>query len=337
MNNKLNKFLINEIDIGGNINWDYASSSFKKIDFSEVDNILLNNIAFSFLNKDEKEKLFSHIKNKTLNDDIKNELLRYFNDYFEHLIIKYPIKNNLYKEFSNHFFNWVEIINGVVDDKSIDKILTNIHSQNNLLWLSLIKELHSRRLFDENYKLITKKKNKFKKSDLYEDMLMYQIFSITSNSKYLYNTKKIKELLNLAKQINSYTANKIFIELECALLQNNKSSFEFLLSKNEDLVNEFTVLELLYIYEFAVLIHSEFAVNLINKYLYRRDIESYDNSQELFIYEFYNFLYKEDYPTALSYVRKLNDRGYNFKHIIWYLKNNSKGKSYLIAMESIIN
>ncbi|MCG3701632.1 hypothetical protein L5F41_05940 [Aliarcobacter butzleri] len=330
-NNILDNFLKNELELQGYLEWNFSIDR----KFSDKNKYLINYLAFSFLAIDEKKKLFNLISNSYISKEIEKELVIYFEKHFIDMKNKYPIKINLYKDFAFHFFNWVQVVNDKIDVKAIENITNRIGSKNKLFWLCLVRELHSRKLFQENLLLISKKKINFKNTSYYEDIILFEIYAIEGLPNYLYSKKYINDLCKLSSFLISYPTTKLFIELECSLLRNNKSKFESILIKNESLLIDFSILELLYIYEFSVLISSEFSVNLINSFLYKHDINSYENSNELYVYEFYNLLYKKEFYKALNYVARLNNTKYDFKHIIWYLKQFSN-TSYLDAIKSII-
>ena len=58
------------------------------------------------------------------------------------------------------------------------EILTYVHSKDIKFWIFLIKELYIRKLYNLCLIIIEKKKSKFKKNVLYEDLILYEIFSI---------------------------------------------------------------------------------------------------------------------------------------------------------------
>lgn len=336
-NNILKNFLIDELELSGNINWSIAVNySENFIIFKEKDIELLNYVAFSFIDVSEKKKLFTFIKNSQISEKIMDNLFNYFEEYFRNLSNKYPLKDNLYKDFVKNFLNWIEITNGKIDQQSISNILKNIQSKNDLFWLFLVKELHSRKLHIENSFLLSKKKSKLKKSKYYEDFILYELFTITSLPNYINKNKQVDKLCQLSEQIVSYSTSKLFFQLECALLKSNKQKFELLIEKNTNLLTDFTIIELLYIYEYAILISSEKSIEMINMSLYKQDISSYTDSYELYLYEFFNLLKKRDYISMMAYVRKLYDRDYNFTHILWYLEKKVNKKDIVIYIKSII-
>lgn len=335
--NILDNFLINQLQIKKDLNWDFFMTLPIHKEFSEYDNKLIDFIAFSFLSIEEKRKLFNFVRNSNISENIRIDLINYFENHFMDIKSKYPIELNLYKNFAFHFFNWILVVNDKIDINIIKNIIKKISSTNNLFWLCLIQELHSRKLFEENLFLISEKKFMFKSSSYHEDIVLFEIYSIVGSSNYLYSKKQIKNLCKLSSFLISYSTAKLFIKLECSLLAMDKSKFELVLQKNENLLIDFNILELLYIYEFSVLISSGSSISLINRYLYKHDIQSYENSNELYVYEFYNLLYKKEYYMALGYVSRLNNSNYDFKHIIWYLKQIPSAKAYLNAIESIIN
>ena len=338
MENILKDYLLNQVKLNSPINWDYGSTLKNQKDMSDENNTLLNYLAFSFLDKKEKNKLYLLIIENNIHN-IKDELFSFFTNYYKKLSNNYPIKDIFLKDFAHHFFDWLEIINKEIDTNVIDKILKSVHFKDNSTWLYLIKELHSRKLFEENYRLIDIKKEKIKGTLYYEDFSIYQIFSILGMPDYMESKRKIKELSKLVKNINSYPVNKIFVELECALLTNNIPKFDSVISKNLNLLEDFSVLELLYIYEFSVLLKAHYSIEIINKYLYRRDINSYKDTLELYIYEYYNLLSKgteESYRESLKYIKKLHMNGYNFKHILWYFKSIPQGNLFYNIIIDII-
>ena len=325
MNNILKKFLEKNIDIN-NINWNFSICSIN----STKNHELLNFLAFSFINIDEKRKLFQYLINNDLTNFLHDELTNFFKNHYQNILQQYQLRDDLQKEFITNLLDWIVIVDTTISQKNITKILTYVHSKDIKFWIFLIKELYIRKLYNLCLIIIEKKKSKFKKNVLYEDLILYEIFSIKENYDYLYSNTYIKRICDLSKKINSYTTSKFFIQLECSLLTNNIHQFNYLFNFNIGLLNSFSVLELLYVFEFTVLIKSEEIYNILNKRLLTFDIMEKENKYEYSLYSFYKEIYSRNFLKSIFFVHRLAEEKYNFSHVVWYFQKNSYKDSFIL-------
>jgi hypothetical protein len=325
MNNILRDFLEKNIGIN-NIKWEFSINSVT----SRKNHELLNLLAFSFINIDEKRKLFQYLINNDLADFLSDELTNFFKNHYENILHQYQLKDDLQKEFVTNLLDWIIIVDNTISQKNISKILTYVHTKDIQFWIFLIKELYIRKLYNLCLIIIIKKKPKFKKDDLYEDLILYEIFSIKEAYDYLYSNTYIKRICDLSKEINSYATSKFFIQLECSLLNNNIHQFNNLFNSSIELINSFSTLELLYIFEFATLIKSEEAYNILNKRLLTFDIMEKENKYEYSLYSFYKEIYSRNFLKSISFIHRLAQEKYNFKHIVWYFEKNFYKDSFTL-------
>ncbi len=317
MNNIVKDFLLVRIGIN-NITWNLLTVNNISVDNQE----LLNLLACSFIGKNEKNKLFQSLIKKKLPITLTNELNNFFQDHYRNLLKQYPFKDDLVREFIINILDWIIIVDQEISIKNINKILIYISTINLNFWIILIKELYDRKLYDFCLIIIGKKKPKFKKSQLYEDLILYEIFTIKELYDYLNNRILIKKINTLSSEIKHYPVSKFFIQLECSLLNENIIKFNKIFDENISLLNNLSIFDLLYIFEFSVLIKSEKAYNILNKRILTFDIIEKENKYEYSLYSFYKNIYNGNINNALNFVHRLAEEKYNFNHVIWFIKKN---------------
>lgn len=330
MNNILKTFLLEHIGIN-NISFNILTV---RKDFKHIENDLFNLLAFSFISKDNKEKLFQSLINRKLETSMEKELINFFQEHYTNILKEYPINEDLIRQFIVNLLDWIIIVDGKIKEKNIINILTYINSIDIKFWIFLIKELYDRKLYKLSLIIVNKKKSKFKYSPLYEDLVFYEIFSMKEAYNYLNNMAITKKICSLSNEIKSYAISKYFIQLECSLLYGDIGKFNSIFLENIYLLDKLSIFDLLYVFEFTVLIRSDLAYSILNKHISTFGIIEKENKYEYSLYAFYKSIYNREIYKALNYIHRLVEEKYNFNHILWFLDKDkykdNKILSYVI-------
>ncbi len=326
IDNKYKNFITKIIGLNSNLDWQYAITD------SSNNNDLLNSVAFSFIPKEEKINLFNLYKNNQITESVKSGLSYFFDEHFDEIEGKYPIKDELIGIFIEKFLEWIYIIDDEIKDNNIDNILKKVKTNNDIFWLFLIKALVTDKLFASALHIIDVKKSLFLKKHIYEDLIIYEIICIRETT-YLYKKKEMDKLCKLSNEIPSYKTTQLILKMECAIIKGNLLNFRNLVEDNLDYIQKLPIIHLLNIYELSIFSELGYLQNEIEKLLKNNDIATYNGKEEYNIYKLLNALKIRNIFEFLKATHLL--KNYDFRHIKWYL-HKKKDKELIAYLESII-
>ncbi len=319
---KYKEFLSN-LGIGNNLRWDFPLAKSKKHSYDKQTENLLNNIAFSFFEYSSKVKLYKKIQKGKLSDKTAIDVFFLMIEDFESSQKKYPINKILIEKFVDYFIEWIQIVDKKITKKNINQVLKKVHSENQIFWFYLIKKLYEQGYYKETLLIIEHKRELFTNGYFLEDVVLKEIECIRQfSNNYLNDSKMLERLCSLSQYLTNYKYTLILLKLECALLAKDKTNYEKLIKKNLIDIKDFSILEILNIYELSILIGSHRAMGKIYMLLLDNDIGLYDDFNEYTILTLLEALRNGnlDEFEELRNEFEINDN-YDFKHIDWYFKN----------------
>ncbi len=319
-------FLKKTLHIDNNIYWSYPLEDREKHE-SKILDALLSNIAFSFLDNKTKKYLYEMVQNNKLeeNSSTVRDLDSYFDQHYRTNIKQYPDRKKLMEKLVDNIYKWIIIVNGELSKKSINNILKNFKTNDELFWLALAEKLYISKKYKESYYLIDKISNLFNKNSyLYEDLMLYKLNCI-KNMKYLKKQELQDEMLDLSYSLKNYSNIVILTQLEYYTLQKDSDKFDDIIENNLESIEEFSIFNLLDIYELSILCHSDKSQKLIHTFLLISDIWAYKGEEEYLIYNLLNAISQKKISNILEGIKELKD-DYNFDHILWYYDKNEKMK-----------
>ncbi len=311
---------LQQLSINSDISWNFCD--IEKINDKHMDE-LLNNIAFSFLSKDNKINLYKLIKTNALTEVQAMNVKFLIEEEFSEVFNKYPIRKTLIEQFVNNLFDWIEILCDEINENIVKNILTNIKSNNIYFWYTLSQKLYEHSKDKENLILIKSVKELFINNFLYEDLILLEIKTI-KQLDYIHNDLLLKRICELSDEIKSFKYNKIILKLECILLSNTVK-FEKVFDKYSVEMEQFDINELLNIYELAVLSQDTNTISKAHRLLLANNIYDYDGLEEFRTCAMLEALdngEKDIFEHYREDKEKLDN--YDFRHIDWYL-NKYKG------------
>ena len=312
------KTFINQLFEIKNINWAFVLTKEQKnkLKFNSDDEII-NNIAFLPIDKEQKKELLNIIiKGNISLYAIKNVFKKKYINFLE----SYSYNDKRLEEYIEYFYEWIEIITQErVDLNVINRIKKNINTENSLFWFFLIKKVYTLEKYNESYNLIryVKEEKIINKEDSkYNEIILYEFYSLRRSKEYLYERKWQKKLCNLAKEIKNFETLRITTILECNLLNDEKELFIKNFNKYEFEILNWTIIDILNIYELSIYMNCNDISDKIANLLELKDIKEYIGSDEYLIYEFLNDIKKHRYLD--SYRIKLKNK-FDLYHYDWYL------------------
>ena len=312
------KTFINQLFEIKNINWAFVLTKEQKnkLKFNSDDEII-NNIAFLPIDKEQKKELLNIIiKGNISFNAIKNVFKKKYINFLE----SYSYNDKRLEEYIEYFYEWIEIITQErVDLNVINRVKKNINTENSLFWFFLIKKVYTLEKYNESYNLIryVKEEKIINKEDSkYNEIILYEFYSLRRSKKYLYERKWQKKLCGLAKKIKNFETLRITTILECNLLNDEKELFIKNFNKYEFEILNWTISDILNIYELSIYINCNDISNKIANLLELKDIKEYIGSDEYLIYEFLNDIRKYKYLD--SHRIKLKNK-FDLYHYDWYL------------------
>ena len=316
------KIFLNQLFEIKNIHWAFALTKQQqyKFNFKNSDEVI-NNIAFVPINKRQKKELLDILKNKTVTIDRINKFIEmkyrdFLKSYFNH--------NKLIEKYMEYFYEWIEITTkDKIDIKVINRIKKNIDTNNSLFWFFLTKKIYTLEKNDESYNLIRYiKKNKIidKNHIKYNELTLYEFYSLKMSKDYLYDKKWRNKLCTLAKKLNNFKKLQITTLLECNLLNNDIELFNKNFKKYELEIFTWNISDILNIYELSIYIGLSEIIKKLKNILQLKDIKAYIGFNEYLIYQFLNSIY--NYELSQNYKQRLKNK-FDFYHYEWYLKNKN--------------
>jgi len=318
------KILLNQLFEIKDIYWAFAltKEQRKKFNFKNSDKVI-NNIAFSPIDKGEKKELFNILQMKGISSNIIDVV---FEKKYTNFLKSYSNQDKLIEKYMKYFYEWIEIVTKEqIDIKVINRIKKNINTKNHLFWFYFIKKIYTLEKYEESYSLIRYvKKQKIidKQSSKYEELILYEFYSIRGSKEYLYEEKWQKKLCNLSKKLKNFEVLKITTILECNLLNNEKELFIKNFKKYEFKILNWNIMDILNIYELAIYMREDNIIDEINNFLQLKDIKEYIGSSEYLIYEFLTKVSNNKFIDENYYKKEFEDK-FDLYHYEWH-----KSKKY---------
>jgi len=321
------KIFINELFEIKNINWAFALTQVQKTKLNINNDKIVNNLAFVPIDKEEKKELLNILKSKNISI---NALTMIFERKYKNFLESYSNHDKLLEKYMEYFYEWIEIVTDEnIDVKTINRIKKNINTENSLFWFFLIKKIYTLEKYNESYdliKFVKKQKIINKENNKYNEIILYEFYSLRITKNYLYDKTWQKKLCNLAKRLNNFETLKITTILECNLLNDEKELFKKNFKKYELKILNWSIVDTLNIYELSIYMNCHKISNQIDKLLQLKDIKEYIGSDEYFIYQFLKNVFENKYVDENYYEIELKDK-FDLYHYRWYLSKNSFSSS----------
>jgi len=320
------KILLNQLFEIKNIHWAFAltKEQTKRFNFKNSDE-LISNIAFSPISKEQKKEVLAILKTKKISI---NKLNIVFGQKYTNFLELYYNQDKLVEKYIEYFYEWIEIVTKEqIDIKVINRIKKNIDTKNHLFWFYFIKKIYTLEKYEEAYSLIKYiKKQKIidKQSSKYEELILYEFYSLkmSKQKEYLYEKKWQKKLCNLSKKLKNFEVLKITTILECYLLNNKKELFIKNFKKYKFKILNWNIMDILNIYELAIYMREDNIIDEINNFLQLKDIKEYIGSSEYLIYEFLTKVSNNKFIDENYYKKEFEDK-FDLYHYEWH-----KSKKY---------
>jgi len=325
------KIFLNQLFDIENIHWAFALTKEQQYKFNFKNNDeVINNIAFSPINKEQKKELLTIFKTKKISINALNIV---FGKKYITFLESYSNQDKLIEKYMEYFYEWIEIITEEkIDIKVINRIKKNIDTENHLFWFFFIKKIYTLEKYNESYSLIEYvKKQKIidKKNSKYNELILYEFYSIRRSKEYLYKEKWQKKLCNLSKKLKNFEVLKITTILECNLLNNEKEFFIKNFERYEFEIWNWSIIDILNIYELSVYIEVDNIINKINHILQVKDIKEYIGANEYLTYEFLTKISRSEYIDEEYYREELREK-FDLYHYEWYLSRKKESKRIYI-------
>jgi len=291
-----------------------------KFNFKNSDEVI-NTIAFSPIAKGEKKELLNILRSKEISSNIIDMV---FEKKYTNFLESYSNHDKLLEKYMEYFYEWIEIVTEEkIDIKVINRIKKNINTENHLFWFFFIKKIYTLEKYEESYSLIRYvKKQKIidKKSSKYEELILYEFYSlkISKQEEYLYEKKWQKKLCNLSKKLKNFEVLKITTILECSLLNDEEELFIKNFKKYEFEILNWNIIDILNVYELSIYMESDDIIQKVNNLLQLKDIKEYVGSSEYLIYEFLTTISTNEYIDKDYYRKELEDK-FDLYHYEWYI------------------
>jgi hypothetical protein len=314
------RILLNKLFDIKDIHWAFAltKEQIKEFNFKNS-NEITNNIAFSPINKVQKIELLTILKTKKISINALNIV---FEKKYINFLDSYSNHDKLLEKYMEYFYEWLEIITEEkIDIKIINRIKKNIDTKNSLFWFFFIKKIYTLKKYNESYSLIEYvKKQKIidKQNSKYNELILYEFYSIRMSKNYLYEKKWKKKLCNLSKKLKDFEVLKVTTVLECNLLNDEKGLFDTNFKKYEFEIFNWNIIDILNIYELSVYMGSYNIINKINNLLQLKDIKEYIGSSEYLIYEFLTKISNSEVIDKDYYRKEFEDK-FDIYHYDWFL------------------
>ena len=318
------KILLNQLFEIKDIYWAFAltKEQRKKFNFKNSDKVI-NNIAFSPIDKGEKKELFNILQMKRISSNIIDVV---FEKKYTNFLESYSNQDKLIEKYMEYFYEWIEIVTKEqINTKVINRIKKNINTKNNLFWFYFIKKIYTLEKYEESYSLIRYvKKQKIidKQNNKYEELILYEFFSLkmSKQEEYLYEKKWQKRLCNLSKKLKNFEVLRIITTLECNLLNNEKELFIKNFKKFEFQILNWNIMDILNIYELAIYMREDNIIDEIYNFLQLKDIKEYIGSIEYIIYEFLTKVSNNKFIDENYYKKEFKDK-FDLYYYQWYSLN----------------
>ena len=296
-----------------NLDFRFFMSEKQIAQIKEKDNDFINNLAFSPVVKKSKEKIFKKLFTQTITDSEKKFLLEKIYKYYDDFYLRFNNKRILIREFVRYLFDWIEI-NGYQIEVIKDNI---IKIDNKILVFYIVHRFYNENLYNETVILINQlfSKNYFtKKDELYNDLLLYKLYSLKQDHcEYLNNKKTFQEICKIAQNLYGFEYIRIITLLECKLNEKDVIKFKEILKKHIDKIKEWEIYEILNLYELSIYIKDEEVIEQIEKILKSKDIEIFLDDEDYLIFDFLQAVKVGDNDKIEKYKNKLADK-YDFSH-----------------------
>jgi len=263
-------------------------NNLKKLSKNEED---WNNFAFAYISKKLKMDFYKTLK---ISKDTEQNLNKFcqqvsFSSYDK--LNSYNFKRIKMKELIKKVYDWIVISSNI--NKNI--ILENLKKSNLInhkyFIFYLIYYFYNNRKFEEtiffiNY-VLDQKIFDNKKDKLYNNLILYKLISLKEKYDYLNNKKIFKEICNTAKILEGFSYLKLISLLECALEYQDKEKFKNIINENIKEIWNYSLIEILSIYELSIYINIPEIVELLNNIIKNKDINIFnENDTEFLIYNF---------------------------------------------------
>ena len=337
---KYKNFIENLLDVNISIDWTFPYENNidqfleLKINSQIYMKDLLSNIAFSFVEKDVKKDLYDYlIKINTLeNNQMIAEIADYFNRHYSDMNNAFSSSNQIIEKLIEGMIDWIDILKVDISNKLIDRIHLQIPTQNKKFWFYFIEQLYLLKEYETAYYLINKIKelNYIKEKDeLFEELTLYKVMCL-NEMKFNTSTKRQEEVISLIEKLENYSDISLSVQLEYYTFRKDKSSFNQLIHENIDLIKEYSIDDLINMFELSIICGATESYMIIDRFLKSRDVPYYKDSVDYDIYILLQAMYYTEISKVLKGIKKIHTEypyAYDFEHIEWFYRNNKKIKA----------
>jgi len=333
-------FLNKLLDTDTNLDWKFPFENKKiEIKYKRIKtDYILNNLAFSFLPKHIKKDTYQLVIDSSENNKkMLQDIEQYFTVYYEDMKDKFSNSNQMIEKVVESLIDWIDIVEIDISNKIIEKIHSLLPTKNKYFWFSLVEKFYLTKKYEESYYLINRIQRWGyinEEDDLSEDIHLYKLMCL-NEMKFHKNKDRQEEVISIAEALESYDDISLVIKLEYYTLKKDKEKFDNLVSEYEGIINEYSIDELINIFELAIICKASKSYYIIDNLLKSRDVPYHNNSLDYDIYMLLTAIYYGEISKVLKSIQKIIENypyAYDFDHIIWYYRNNRKTSSKIKSL-----
>jgi hypothetical protein len=242
--------------------------------------------------------------------------------FYDNYISMYPIQKKVVENYIDYFYDWMRIItDNNIDKKTITIMKKNIYLGNDIFWFNFIKKLFDNEKFKETLLMIkfVKKEHINKTNILFNRLYFYELISLKKDLNYFNDEKIFKKICKISKKVMFSDYEKIITFFECALMYDNQEKFKKLLSKYKNNIFNWSILNILFLFELAVYTKNNILIEQVEAILLYKDISAYKEYNEKDTYMFMQAIHNENIKDVDYYKKILkNESTFDFSHYEWF-------------------